>query len=112
MSILKMTKTLVKSVFHGPYTVLYPIEKKENFDRTRGHIEINISDCLFCGLCARRCPTGAITVERSDPKWTIDRFKCIQCNYCCETCPKKCLNMKGQYVTPSAEDVKDEYTGA
>jgi len=31
MSFFTMTKTLIKSIFHGPYTVRYPLEKKEPF---------------------------------------------------------------------------------
>jgi len=112
MSILSMTKTLFKSIIHGPYTALYPIKKKDGFERTRGKIEINISDCIFCGICNRRCPTGAIKVDKTRFSWSIDRQKCIQCNYCTEVCPKKCLNMNNQYTAPSTEKEKDEYIDA
>jgi ech hydrogenase subunit F len=112
MSILTITKTLFKSVFHGPYTEKYPLVKKDTFKNTRGKIQINISECIFCGLCQRRCPTEAIKVEREKSLWTIDRLKCIQCNYCCEACPKKCLHMENQYTAPSLEAVRDEYTNA
>ncbi|KYH30224.1 MULTISPECIES: 4Fe-4S dicluster domain-containing protein [Clostridium] len=112
MSILTITKTLFKSVFHGPYIKNYSLDKKDAFKNTRGKIEINISQCIFCGLCQRRCPTEAIKVEREKSFWTIDRFKCIQCNYCCEACPKKCLHMENQYTAPSLEAVRDEYTNA
>jgi len=54
MSLLSMTKTLVKSLFHGPYTSLYPIKKKGTFERTRGKIDNNISECIYCGMCERR----------------------------------------------------------
>jgi len=109
MSFLSITKTLFKSLVHGPYTVL---EKKENFERTRGNIGIEISNCIFCGLCERRCPTGAIKVEKANSSWSIDRLKCIQCNYCNEVCPKKCLHMNSQYTAPSFDNVRDEYTNA
>ncbi len=112
MSIFSMTKTLIKSIFHGPYTGLYPIKKKESFERTRGKVEINISDCIFCGQCERRCPTGAIKVEKAKSSWSIQRLQCIQCNYCNEVCPKKCLHMNNQYTAPSYENVRDEYINA
>lgn len=112
MSILSMTKTLLKSLAHGPYTVLYPIKKKENFKITRGKIGITISDCIFCGMCERRCPTGAIKVEKLRSAWSIDRLQCIQCNYCSEVCPKKCLRMDNQYTSPSFDKVRDEYINA
>ena len=109
MSILSMSKTLFKNLFHGPYTVLYPIKQKEKFDRTRGKVKIAIDDCIFCGICQRRCPTGAIQVDKSKASWTIERLQCIQCNYCNEVCPKKCLSMDNQYTAPSKGNVKDEY---
>lgn len=112
MSILSITKTLLKSLFHGPYTVKYPIEKKETFKCTRGKVDINITECICCGICERRCPTGAIKVEKDKRKWTIERLKCIQCSYCVEVCPKKCLSMNNQYTAPSFDKVRDEYTNA
>jgi len=62
-----MTKTLIKSIFHGPYTVRYPLEKKEPFPASRGRIEINIQDCIFCGLCARRCPPVPLMLRSQNP---------------------------------------------
>lgn len=107
-----MSKTLFKSILHGPYTVLYPIKKKDTFDATRGRIENNISACIFCSLCERRCPTGAINVDKATSSWSIQRLQCIQCNYCSEVCPKKCLTMGNQYTAPTVDKVRDEYTNA
>lgn len=112
MSILSITKTLFKSIFHGPYTVLYPIKKKDSFDATRGSIGIEIASCIFCSICQRRCPTGAIIVDKSNSLWSIERLKCIQCNYCTEVCPKKCLYMNKEYSAPSFGNVKDEFVNA
>lgn len=112
MSILSMSKTLMKSLFHGPYTKQYPKVKKEAYERTRGKIDINLPDCIFCGICQRRCPAGAIKVDKGESSWSIQRMQCIQCNYCVESCPKKCLSMNNAYTEPSFELVKDEYTNA
>lgn len=112
MSFLSITKTLLKSMVHGPYTVKYPIKKKEAFERTRGKIDINMPECIYCGMCQRRCPTGAINVSREDKKWSIGRLQCIQCSYCVEVCPKKCLSMNNQYTAPTFDKVRDEYTNA
>jgi ech hydrogenase subunit F len=112
MSILSMTKTLMKSILRGPYTVQYPIKRKEVYSRTRGHIGITISDCIYCKMCERRCPTGAIKVEKERAAWSIERLQCIQCGYCTEVCPKKCLTMENQYTAPSFSNVRDEYINA
>lgn len=112
MSILSMTKTLFKSMAHGPYTVLYPLKKKDSFEHTRGKIGIDINDCIYCGICMKRCPTGAIQVDKSKSSWSIERFQCILCGYCSEMCPKKCLKMENQYTSPAANNVRDEYVNA
>lgn len=109
MSLLSMSKTLFKNLFHGPYTVLYPIKQKEKYERTRGRVDIDIDSCIFCGICQKRCPTGAIKVDKSNTTWSIERLQCIQCQYCNEVCPKKCLSMGNQYTSPSNGSVKDEY---
>jgi len=108
MSFFRMTKTLFKNLFHGPYTTQYPLKPKENFERTRGKIEITIEDCIFCGMCERRCPTGAIKVKKAESTWSIERFSCIQCGYCSDVCPKKCLRMDNQYTEPAYNKVRDE----
>lgn len=112
MAILNMTKTILKSLVHGPYTDLYPIKPRENFERTRGSIENDIENCIFCSMCVKRCPTQALAVVKADKYWSIERMQCIQCGYCVEVCPKKCLSMRGEYTTPGYEKVKDEYIDA
>ena len=46
--------------------------------------------CIKCGLCAKRCPAGAIPTERPD---TTDPEKCITCMRCVAVCPKKARSL-------------------
>jgi dissimilatory sulfite reductase (desulfoviridin) alpha/beta subunit len=41
--------------------------------------------CTLCGVCAKACREGAITV--SDDKVGIDRGKCNHCGRCVKSCP-------------------------
>lgn len=109
MAIMNFTKTMLKNMGSKPATLMYPLKKRDFFERTRGHIEFKKEDCIYCGICAKKCPTRSIEVRKADKSWSINRLKCIQCNACAENCPKKCLMMKKEYTNPSQGQVKDEY---
>ncbi len=49
---------------------------------------IDPEKCTGCMLCAKKCPTGAISGEKKQPH-VIDQDKCIKCRVCYEACPDK-----------------------
>ena len=49
--------------------------------------------CVYCTLCAKKCPAGALTVDRKEKVWKLDEDKCLACGTCAEVCPKKCIVM-------------------
>ena len=59
---------------------------------------IEQADCIACGECQRRCPTGAIAAGTN---WfTIQPEKCIDCRICAETCPEGAVH-DGAEVWPA-----------
>ena len=46
---------------------------------------IDPEKCNGCTVCARNCPTGAITGEKKEPH-VIDQEKCINCRECLRRC--------------------------
>lgn len=60
--------------------------------RILGKMYIADDDCNFCGICAKKCPSNVIKLNKSKrqkPYWNIS---CIACNRCINICPKKAVN--------------------
>ncbi len=94
----KLGKMTIASLFKKPETIQYPAEHRFVPKGLKGHIHITIEDCIMCGICMKRCPTGAILVEKQVDTWSIDRFRCVQCGSCVRECPQSCLEMKPTYA--------------
>ncbi|MBP5208177.1 MAG: NADH-quinone oxidoreductase subunit NuoF [Clostridia bacterium] len=52
---------------------------------------IDPDKCRKCGLCARQCPTGAITGVVGKEPFVIDQSKCIKCGMCMSSCKFKAI---------------------
>ena len=91
---LNMVNTVIKNAIHRPVT---RTTRRAPFTKARGRLEIDIEKCIFCGMCQRRCPAGAITVDRAAKDWTLNPFACIICGECVAACPKKCLSLSNAW---------------
>lgn len=111
MASFKMGKMVMRSLFGKPATLMYPVKPAKITDITRGHMTIDVDTCIFCGICQKKCPTNAITVDRKGRVWSIERMKCIQCNACAVNCPKDALLMENTYTAPSPVKITDTFQG-
>ncbi len=107
--IFSFYKTIIKSIFKKPATRGYPFVTREPFNATRGKIGIHIDQCIFCGICAKRCPSQAIEVKKENKSWEIDVHRCITCKLCVDVCPKKCLTQANIYSKASVSADKEFY---
>ena len=107
MSYFVMSKMALKWAFKKPATRLYPFEPARVIPQTRGQLVFTSQTCTYCTVCARKCPTQAISVVRPKRTWALDRLRCIQCGACVDICPKDCLALStthsGAFITKDKE---------
>jgi ech hydrogenase subunit F len=91
-----MFSLIMKNLITKPPTRLYPTIRREPFERTRGRIYFENKDCIYCGICMRKCPADAIKVDRAKQTWELEPFRCIICGECVVSCPKKTIHMTNE----------------
>jgi ech hydrogenase subunit F len=97
----EMIRSIFRNFTQGPATRMYPVEKRETFPNVRGQVAgIDEEACVYCTLCAKKCPADALVVDRVAKSWTLDPYRCVICGVCAEVCPKKCIAIEGQYRPP------------
>lgn len=112
MGFVKLGGISFKNLFSRPVTKRYPVEPFVPTARTKGHVSIDIDACIFCSLCARKCPAEAIEVDKPALSWSINHFLCVQCGDCVRTCPKHCLTMEGTWVPVSTGPAREVHVRA
>jgi formate hydrogenlyase subunit 6/NADH:ubiquinone oxidoreductase subunit I len=111
-AVTTIVKRTVSHIFTKPATTKYPFVKPKLSENFRGQPQYNLSYCNVisignpnlgfdvksivgsaCRVCARDCPVGAITIVEVDGKRRpqFDFNKCIFCNQCVESCPRKAI---------------------
>jgi len=90
---LPMVGRTLRNLVSRPATRRYPFEVRAPFPGARGTLEFDLDTCVFCGICARRCPAAAITCVREDKYFAIEQLTCVACGACVEVCNKKSLRL-------------------
>ena len=108
----EMTKNVLQNLMGKPSTRLYPFTKREPFERSRGSLDIDPDACIYCGTCAKKCPSQCIEVDVKGRTWACDTFSCVYCSVCVEACPVQCMTMSNATKPPLGErDVTIFYQG-
>lgn len=109
MPYFEMSRLALKWAFKKPATTRYPFEPRQPIARSRGRLIFTKDTCVYCTVCAKKCPTGALIVNRARKKWAIDRLKCITCGYCVDVCPKKSLELDTSHGVPTVTKDREHY---
>lgn len=90
---LPMARRTLRGLVSKPPTRQYPLVVRDPFPGARGTLEYDLDTCNFCMLCARKCPTGAITCLRDERYFAIEQLNCIACGICVDVCSKDSLQL-------------------
>jgi len=80
---------------------------KENFDKAIRYLKKaglkveplsknvtqNTDRCIHCGSCLAFCPTGALSMDKSNMKVIFDVEKCNGCEMCVKACPVRAMEI-------------------
>jgi len=109
MPYFRMAKLVLKWAVRKPATYPYPFAPRQAIALSRGTLVFAKDKCVCCTVCRKKCPTGAIGVNRSQKKWAIDRLRCISCGYCTEVCPKGALSLSTAHGIPTVTKDQEIY---
>ena len=98
----KMTPNVIRNLLRKKATRRYPREIRPTFENVRGALFNDIAKCTFCGICAIKCPSQCITVDKKAGIWIYDPFACVFCGICADICPAESLHQQSEYRLPLA----------
>jgi ech hydrogenase subunit F len=95
-----MLPTILKNLFSGYATRLYPAQVREPFENARGHIRFIEDKCIMCGVCAMRCPSVSITTDKKKNELVFYPARCIVCEVCVHACPSDAIELIFKWRPP------------
>jgi ech hydrogenase subunit F len=104
---MTMLSTVIKNLISRPDTTKYPNAAPDIPEGNRGRVDWNMESCVFCGLCEKRCPALAVSMDKSSGIILLHVHRCISCGVCIDVCPKDAISMTSEYSKPGyAKEVR------
>ncbi|MFZ0134074.1 MAG: 4Fe-4S binding protein [Desulfobacterales bacterium] len=97
-----MSPNVLRNLVTRKATRRYPREVRTPFERVRGDLQRQAGKCTYCGICAAKCPSRCIRVEKRTAAWIHDPTACVFCGICVEACPEECLHTTEKHRPPFA----------
>lgn len=101
MTVLPMTRAILGNLTRPRATRRYPSVVRTPFEHSRGALENDIAACTLCGVCAVKCPSRCIRVDKRAATWSYDPFACVLCGVCVESCPAGSLRQQREHPAPT-----------
>ena len=112
MPYFQMSWLALKWALSAPPTTRYPFAPRQAIAGSRGQLVFAMDHCVYCTACAKKCPTGALKVERAQKQFVLDRLRCISCGCCVEICPKDSLSLSTDHGFPTTTKDIETYRGS
>ena len=65
------------------------------------NVKVDRDKCIVCGICADICTVNYLSIDDNQVKTNDDSvFGCVQCGYCMMHCPKECISIEGEGISP------------
>lgn len=104
-----MLSNSLRNLFSKPATRLYPAVPADIQPDCRGRIEYDMTKCIWCMMCSRRCPTVAIESDKAAQTHRVFRMRCIACGACVDACPTDAISFREHYQEPGYAPIIDAY---
>lgn len=106
-------KVVLRNLIQGPSTIKYPFEDSPAPEKLRGKIQHNPEVCVACRMCEYVCAGGAIRLQESADRKSIDfvvwHDTCTFCGLCEFYCPTKAIHLTNDYHTAHLQEDKFNY---
>jgi NAD-dependent dihydropyrimidine dehydrogenase PreA subunit len=69
------------------------LPKPVDFWSSNFYAAVDRDTCTGCGICAKRCQVGAVSVSAKKQPAVVDRDRCIGCGLCVPACPEQSVTL-------------------